>query len=142
MKTNSVVKSIVVMMLFATCPVFAQSTCEHRSNVVRVDSENKRLFVIATEDEIATPNKARTFLKPFAKYVLTCQPGWDNHWNVSIFTQPTLALYKSEIESQSASEVERWTNSYIAEYSSQNQKLVIAPLSLHKKRWMRVAMGK
>ena len=126
-------------VFFAVCPLFAQSICEHPSNVVRIDSENKRLFAIGTGDKIATPIKARTFLKPLAKYVSNCQPSWGKDWNVSIFTEPTLALYKTEIENRSPSEAQKWAHSYIGEYSSQTQKLFLQPLSPKDKRWIHVA---
>jgi hypothetical protein len=132
-------KALLLTILLTVRSLFAQSNCNHPSNVVRVDDENKRIFAIGSGNQIATPTKARAFLKPLAKYVSKCQPSWVADWNVSIFTEPTLALYKTEIENRSLNDTQNWASSYIGEYNSRDQNLVLHPLSPKNKKWLHVA---
>jgi hypothetical protein len=132
-------RGLLVTLILAACPLFAETNCDRPNNVVRIDSGNKRLFVVGKGDQIATATKARDFLKPLAKYVLRCQPSWATDWNASVFAEPTLALYKTEIEDRNPNDARKWADSYIGEYNRRDQKLFIHPLSPKDKKWIHVA---
>ena len=135
----NMLKGLLLTLTFAVCPLLAQSNCDYPNNVTRIDSGNRRLFAIGRADQIATPTKARSFLRPLVKYVSRCQPRWVTEWNVSIFTEPTLALYKTEIENRSSGDARKWADSYIGEYNSRNQKLLLHPISPTDKKWIDIA---
>ena len=134
-------KALLLTLALIRSPLLAQSNCDQPGNVARIDAQGRRLFAVGVEDQIATPTNARGFLKPLANYVSRCQSGWGKHWNISIFTESDLALYKTELESRSQRDAQRWGRSYIGEYSSGNQKLVLNPLSPKAKKWIRVGTG-
>jgi len=132
-------KVLLLTVLLLRWPLLAQPDCTRPSNVVRLDPSNKRLFAVGTDDQISTSGRARTFLKPIADYVSTCQSNWIGDWKVSIFTEPRFAVYKTELDNQDSGDPRPWAHSYIGEYNSRGQRLVIHPLFPQKKKWLQIA---
>ena len=137
---NTSCSTVLLLTLGMASPSLAQGNCHQPSNVARIDTRSKRLFAIGSENEIQTPAKALTFLKPLAKYISSCQSGWKKDWSVSIFADRKFAQYKTEIGSPNPQETREWADAYLGEYSRGNQRLELHPLSPRAKKWIRVSI--
>jgi len=101
-----------------------------RNEVVRVDENNKRLFV--TADELGSRSKASPVLRLMRAYVAKCRPGWGRRWSASFFTNRELAGYKDE-QSPKVLQDGSWAKAYLAEYENETDRLTLHP-ALPKER--------
>ena len=141
MNASWITSMMLLLTLFMVSPSLAQSNCGQPSNVARIHSRSRRIFAIGSEADIETAANARRFLKPLAKYISSCQSGWEKDWSVSIFADPKFAQYKTELGSPNPQDAQEWVKTYIGEYSRGNQRLVQHPLSPTAKKYILVSTG-
>jgi len=97
---------------------------------IRVDTQNKRLFLEGTEAKVASRRKVDSFLKRIDKAIADCVPSWRGSWSASFFSDPKLAGYKTEFSESIGS----WGKAYVAEYDRNTQILTVLPLEKTKRR--------
>jgi hypothetical protein len=100
------------------------------NEVVRVDENNKRLFVTAYG--LGSRSKASPVLRLMRAYVAKCHPGWGRRWSASFFTNRELAGYKDE-QSPKVLQDGSWAKAYLAEYENETDRLTLHP-ALPKER--------
>lgn len=131
----------LILTLLVASPLLAQANCDRPSNVALLDSRNKRLFAIGSENDIQTAAHARVFLKPLANYISSCQSGWEKDWSVSIFADRKFVQCKTELGSPNPQAAQEWANAYIGEYTRRNERLLQHPLSPKAKKRIRVSLA-
>jgi hypothetical protein len=112
--------------------------------VVRVDRENKRLFLQSSEKSVSVASQVKiaSYLKKLDRAINDCEPSWKAGWSVSFFTDPKLAGYKTDTALSEAVENGDWGRAYIAEYDRSTQVLTIFPLDSQKRQTRQVNVGR
>jgi len=106
----------------------AGDNCQAPGNVARVDDRNERLFVIASESDIAGPTKIEKIVEGAGSYIAACRRDWSSKWSVSAFSDKKYAAYKDEPQVAPYIENGEWQKAYLAEYDNSDASLVRFPL--------------
>jgi hypothetical protein len=109
--------------------------------VLRVDRQNKRLFVEGNEADVSSQNRIDSYLRNLDRVIATCEPSWKANWSLSVFSNPKLAGYKSDGELSTAVENGNWGRAYVAEYDRSTQVLTILPVDSRKRRTRKVIIN-
>lgn len=97
---------------------------EQKTNlvVVRVDENNKRLFVISKK----LPENQFKEILPLSEICFKDTP-WKTEWSISIFTDKKFAGYKNESDIIPYHKGNIWAQSYIGEYEGKNKRYMSYP---------------
>jgi hypothetical protein len=128
---------LIPVTAFANSCVFPEDF-----RLIRVDKQNKRLFIEATETSVTSRAKIDSYLRKLDKAIANCEPSWTASWSLSVFSDPKLAGYKSDSELSGAVENGDWGKAYIAEYDRSAQVLTILPLDPGKRRTRQVIVSR
>jgi hypothetical protein len=134
---------VLVGLLTATVvtPVLSQTAsedCEVRAReaqVVRADARSMRLFVIATESDLLETAPRARVLQTLQSLVEDCQPGWEQDWRISFFSNPASAGYKDEPALSEQVTSGQWAEAYIGEFEMSERKLTVFPAVPARSKW-------
>lgn len=131
---------LLVPLLTATCASAATDTrCDARDDlaIVRVDERNRRLFVSAGAERIASRDSAGRLVAAASDYVGTCQAAWGSDWNLSVFSEAKYAGYKSDPGIAQYLTDGSWAAAYLAEYRAVENQLIRFPVIPERRTvWM------
>jgi hypothetical protein len=80
---------ITILLVVVRVQVFtderSQAGCEgmDSARIIRLDDEQKRVFVRAALNEIETVSKAKLIIKPVWEVVKKCRSSWGDTWSAS-----------------------------------------------------------
>lgn len=126
MRGNSLFAGLVLVLL-AGC-ASAGETCQVPGNVVRVDDRNERLFVVASDSDVANMPTVKKMVREADAYVAACKGAWSAKWSVSVFSDKKYAAYKDEDQVAPYLQSGEWATAYLAEYDNSNGQLTRFPL--------------
>ncbi len=110
-------------------------------HLLRVDKQNKRLFIEGTETSVIERARIDSYLEKLDQAIGTCEPSWTATWSLSVFSNPKLAGYKTDSTLAGAVENGDWGRAYVAEYDRSTQLLTIFPLDSGKRRTRQVTVS-
>ena len=125
---------------FPTNDLTAECSFPQDFHVVKSDNTSKRLFIEATEAQVASIKKMASFLQRLDRIIEHCEPSWKGKWSASFFSDPKLAGYKTESALSPAVESGDWGKAYVAEYDRKTEILTILPLDSAKRRTRRYVL--
>ncbi|SRR5260370_20289766 len=110
-------------------------------HLLRVDKQNKRLFVEGSETSVNSQTTIDSYLRKLDRVITMCDPSWTADWSLSVFSNPKLTGYKTDSELSAAVENGDWGRAYIAEYDRSTQVLTILPLDSKNRRTRKVVVS-
>ena len=105
------------------------------AQVVRADARSMRLFVVATESDLLDAATRARVVQMLRSLVEDCQPGWDQDWRISFFSNPVSAGYKDEPALSDQVANGQWVDAYIGEFEMSERKLTVFPAVPARSKW-------